>query len=240
MSKDIELSILIPCLNEELNVQGALTTVCAAAKDVGCSYEVLVMDDGSTDATFQKACEFRDQHPDLPIRVHRNPRNRGFGGCFYDGASLTSGKYYRICCGDNVEPVATLKKIFGSMGKADIIAPYHPSVPDRSMGRKLLSSTYTVLVNTLSGYHLKYYNGCALVRREDVLKCKSRSDGFGFQANMITQMLDGGATILEFPVDSTERQTGSSKALTLKSQVQTAKVLIGILSRRVQRLSRGR
>lgn len=234
--KSPDLSIVVPCLNEELNVQRTLQTVCAALKAAGCSNEILVIDDGSTDGTYQKACEYRDQHPEVEIRVHQNSRNLGLGASFYVGAELARGKYFRLCCGDNSEPVETLTKIFRHQGKADIIAPFQPIVEGRPFSRRLLSRSYTILVNLLSGHNLNYYNGCPLMLREKVLKWRSRTKGFGFQADMVTQMLDAGATVIEFPVLATERKGGKSKALTAKNVGSTAFVLALILGRRIRRV----
>ena len=233
--EEIELSILIPCLNEENNVQGALANASAAARAAGRSFEILVIDDGSTDATYQKACEFRDSHPEFAVTVHKNPTNRGLGAGFFDGAAMTRGKYYRLCCGDNVESADALKKIFENIGRADIIAPYHPSDSSRPWARRVLSGSYTQLINWISGHHLRYYNGCPAFLRADVVKLKKHTSGFGFQAQLLTQMLDDGATILEIPVETTDRTTGESKALTTKNLVSTGQVLVEIAAQTAQK-----
>lgn len=233
----LDLTILISCLNEEENVQNTMRSVISALEGRQEKYEILVMDDGSTDRTYQRACEFRDAHPERSIRVHKNAKNLGLGGAFNEGARLGLGKYYRLCCGDNSEPIETLKTIFSHLGEADIVAPYHV-IHGRSAGRKVISSTYTTLVNALSGHRLKYYNGCPILLRESVLKWPSRTNGFGFQADILTQMLDAGATYVEFPVFSTERKEGKSKALTFGNLESTGSVLWRILAKRVFRNKR--
>lgn len=231
----IDLSILIPCLNEEGNVVGAIETASAAAKKVGLKYEIIVMDDGSTDRTAEVVRDYIATHPDELVKLQVNKKNRGLARCYNDGAFLAKGRYYRICCGDNVEPEDTLFKIFSEIDKADIVAPFQPDYAGRTFGRKVLSFTYTRLINFFSGHPLRYYNGCPMIKRELVMRWHSYSDGFGFQADMITRMLDEGATFVEFPVYAHDRAQGASKALTVRNLSSTGHVLLDIIIRRARR-----
>jgi glycosyltransferase involved in cell wall biosynthesis len=230
---DIDLSILIPCLNEEKNVVGAITNASAAAESLGYPYELIVIDDGSTDKTNEVVRDFMKANPQIPIVLKTNKKNRGLARGFVDGAFVARGKYFRLCCGDNVEPKETLVKIFGQMGKADIAVPYQPTAP-RTPLRLVLSNMYVRLVNLSSGHKLRYYNGCPLFKTEQVRRWHSYSYGFGFQADMITRMLDDGATFIEFPVEVTDRQFGSSKALTFRNLASTGHTLLEILFRRLR------
>jgi phenylacetate-CoA ligase len=143
----LDLTIVIPCLNEERNIADTLDTVTAAMLELRYSYEILVIDDGSTDRTAQIVESYAEAHQEFPIRLHKNPRNRGLTRSYVDGAFLGRGKYYRLVCGDNVEPKETLVTVFGQLGKADIIVPYHSKVPGKSEFRHRLSQIYTHLVN---------------------------------------------------------------------------------------------
>jgi len=65
--------------------------------------------------------------------------NRGIARNFIEGAFHGTGTYYRVACGDDVEPVETLRKILESAGDADIIIPYHTAVIGRPYIRRLIS-----------------------------------------------------------------------------------------------------
>jgi hypothetical protein len=106
-----------------------------------------------------------------------------------------------LVCGDNVEPKEALITICGNMRKADVIVPYHPILPGKSSSRRRISRTYTLLVNLISGYSLQYYNGCALYRRFHVMRWAPYTYGFGFQADLITRLLDEGISYFEVPVN---------------------------------------
>lgn len=231
-----DLTIAIPCLNEEKNIAATLETVAAAMREVSHRIEIIVIDDGSTDGTAKTVERYRESHPELPIRLHRNPSNHGLTRSYVDGAFLGLGKYYRLVCGDNVEPKETLVRVFNELGKADIIIPYHEPVPGKSTFRRGLSQVYTFLVNTFSGYNIRYYNGMAATLRYNVMRWGPYSFGFGFQADLVTRLLDEGATFVQIAVVAThQKKTGVNSALNWKNFLSVGHTLLEILIRRVRR-----
>jgi glycosyltransferase involved in cell wall biosynthesis len=232
----VDLTIVIPCLNEEERVGATLETVAAAMFELPYSYEVLVIDDGSTDRTSRVVEEYARQHPDLPIHLHRNPRNRGLTRSYVDAAFLGRGEYYRLVCGDNAEPKETLLAIFNQLGKADMIIPYHLTMGKKPWLRRTLSRAYTKLVNALSGYTMHYYNGCALHLRYNVMRWGPYSFGFGFQAELMTRLLDEGATFVEIPVHThhVEKAVHSS-AINFKNFLSVGHTLLEIFIRRLRK-----
>ncbi len=234
---DIDLTILVPCRNEEARVVPTLETIKAAMTVVGCSYEVIVVDDGSTDATSAVVERFIQSAPDMSLNLHRNPRNLGLARTFVDTAFRGRGKYYRLVCGDNVEPKETMVAICSRMGAADVIVPYYPRLPGKSQLRRGISKAFTFLVNTLSGYSLRYYNGCALYRRFHVMRWAPYNYGFGFQADLITRLLDEGATSCEVAVTGYHfTKTSGQSPLTFRNFVSTAHTLFEIFLRRIRRV----
>ena len=232
----LDLTIAIPCLNEEANIADTLDTVLAAMSELPYQYEVLVIDDGSTDRTAEVVDRYREAHPEAPIHLHRNDRNRGLTRSYVDGAFLGRGKYYRLVCGDNVEPKETIEAVFRDLGKADLIIPYHPPVPGKPLLRRLLSQAYTFLVNTLSGYHIRYYNGMPVTLRYNVMRWGPYSFGFGFQAELVTRLLDEGGSFIEVPVAATHREkAGGNSALNWRNFLSVGHTLFEILTRRVRR-----
>ncbi len=234
---DVDLTLFVPCLNEEERVVPTLKTIQDALRELALSYEVLVIDDGSKDRTFEAAEEFRKGYPDMSIRVYRNPRNLGLSRSFVDTAFRGRGRYYRLVCGDNVEPKESMVKILGKLGSADIVVPYYPVLPGKSRTRRLISRTFTLLVDWISGYRLNYYNGCALYRRYHVMRWAPYNYGFGFQADLITRLLDEGASYVEVPVAGFHltKERGAS-ALTLRNLISTGHTLFEILLRRIRRI----
>lgn len=230
----LDLTICVPCKNEEKNVLETLDAIVAAVSEVGCSYEIIVIDDGSTDRTSALAEQFQRDHPSLPIRLHKNPKNLGLSRTYVNGAFLGRGKYYRYIGGDNAEPKETIVRILKMMGKADIIIPFHEQLTGKSFIRVAVSKLYTFLVNLLSGYSINYYNGCAVHLRYNVLRWHSYAYGFGFQADMITLLLQQGATYVQVPVrvGHTNKGRGASP-FHIRNFVSTGHTLFEILRRRI-------
>jgi hypothetical protein len=155
--------------------------------------------------------------------------NAGLVYNFTEAAFLGRGRYYRIVCGDNVEPVATQVAILSKLGQADLVVPYPVAVANKTWSRCLLSRTYTRLVNLVSGHRLRYWNGCALMGRYDVMRWHPRTSGFGFQAQLLNRLLSMGHSFVEVGCSYNERVTGRSKALTWKNLESVTTVLASIL-----------
>ena len=234
--EEIDLTIFIPCLNEEKRVVPTLETVRAAMAELTLSYEVIAVDDGSTDRTAGVIEEYCRAHPDMPVCLHKNPRNLGLSRSFVDTAFRGRGRYYRLVCGANVEPKDSMVKILRFIGTTDIIIPYYPVLPGKSRGRKFISNLYTRIVDLLSGYRIKYYNGCALYRRFHVMRWASYNYGFGFQAHLITTLLDEGASHIEMPLKGFHLAKDRGSPLNLRNFLSTGHTLHEIFIRRLRRV----
>lgn len=233
--EELDLTMFVPCYNEEARITGTLETIKAAIGEVPCTYEVTVVDDGSTDRTAAVIEEFCRANPDMPVRLHKNPRNLGLSRSFVDTAFRGRGRYYRLVCGDNVEPKDSMVKILRAIGSADIIIPYYPVLPGKSGTRKFISRLYTQIVDLLGGNRIKYYNGCALYRRYDVMRWASYNYGFGFQAQLITALLDEGATYVEVPLEGFHLTKDRGSPLNLRNFLSTGHALSEIFLRRLRR-----
>lgn len=239
--KEIDLTVFVACYNEEPNIAGTLDTVVAACHESGLSYEILVIDDASEDRSVEVIESYRKEHPAEPIILNVNKQNEGLGYNYTEGSFLGHGKWYRLVCGKNGEPKETLCKIFAEIGKADLIIPYHPhGTAGRTFKRRFLSWAYTFLINTISGHKLHYYNGLPVIARKSVMRFHSNSRGFGFQADLLTKLLDRGATYIEVPVSAIERKGGKSSALSFRNFGSVGHTLITIFIRRVAKALYGR
>lgn len=239
---EVDITLFVACYNEEENIEATLDTVFAAIDEVGCSHEILIIDDASRDGTVERIQEYQRNHPTRPIRLIVNEVNRGLANNYIEGAFRGRGKYYRLVCGDDAEPKETFLAVLRNLGKADMIIPYQTACHGKPPFRRFLSRTYTFLVNVISGHRIRYYNGLPVHYRADVMRWHSRSRGFGFQADLVTRLLDQGASYIEIPVISQDRKSaaGKSKALTLRNVLSVAHVLAELFLRRLGNLVYGR
>jgi glycosyltransferase involved in cell wall biosynthesis len=231
----LDLTVFISCYNEAQYILATIQTVRDALNEVGgISYEIIVMDDCSKDGSSALVRSYIVAHPDERILLHINRVNRGLAQSYLDAAFIGKGKYYRLVCGDDAEPQATMVAVFRELAKADMIIPYYVSSEGKSFNRRFLSNTYTALVNLISGLRLHYYNGLAVHLRHNVMRWHSNTRGFGFQADIICLLVDQGYSFKEVPVKTVERRvSGSSNALTFKNMLSVAHTLIDLFLRRV-------
>jgi glycosyltransferase involved in cell wall biosynthesis len=176
--------------------------------------------------------EFQECHPVIPVVLYTNPVNRGVARNFVEGAFRATGKHYRLVCGDDIEPVDSHNALLQAIGKADIIVPYFTKITGRKVHRHVISRLYTVLVNLFSGFRLRYYNGCPIYNRQDILRFHVEATGFGYQAEFLTRLLQEGRSYVEVPLVSMDREGGTS--LSLRNFVSVGHTLLKIWLRRLR------
>jgi glycosyltransferase involved in cell wall biosynthesis len=234
----IELTAFVSCYNESAFIEQTLSDISLALRQGVKSFEIIVIDDASTDDSAARIIGYIERHPEERIVLRRNLRNQGLSQNFIDGAFLGRGRYYKLFCGDNTEPPESIIKICSLIGQADIIIPHYLSVDGKSGFRKWLSNTYTRLVNLVSGNRITYYNGLHLHRRYNIMRWHPNTRGFGFQADIICMMREQGMTYLEVGVPAINR--GASGALNWRNILSVGHTLTDIAIRRVARLVYGK
>jgi glycosyltransferase involved in cell wall biosynthesis len=232
---EIDITFYVACYNEEGNITSTLDTLTAALAESARTWEIILIDDGSTDRSVEIIRRYLQDHPGLPIQCIVNAANKGLAPTYIDGASLGRGKYYRLVCGDDAEPKETFVTLLKHLGEADMIIPYQVECKGKSLLRRMLSRTFTGLVNLISGNRIRYYNGLAVHLRSNVLRYQAGNTGFGFQADLITRLLNDGFSYVEVPVLARERAKGQSKALTRKNFLAVTSTLFAMFRRRLRR-----
>jgi glycosyltransferase involved in cell wall biosynthesis len=212
------LSIVIPAYNEAANILGALENVTAAVTGLGLDIEILVIDDGSSDQTAALVTANAARFPG--VRLLMNERNMGFGATYRRGVEAAAGTHIVMVHGDNAWGAATLRDLFSRVGEADIIVGYTRNMwRTRTIARTVISKTFTMLVNAITGRGLKYYNGLQIHRAEVLKGMTIESSGFGFQPEVLVKALGQTKTLVEVPMDLMEREHGDSKAFRWKNAV---------------------
>ena len=236
----IDLTVFVSCYNEAPYIVRTLDTLRSALTELKFTYEIIVIDDCSKDDSPNLVADYIRANPTERLLLRRNNINIGWAQNYIDGAFIGKGKYYRIVCGDASEPKDTMIKVFQEIGTADIIIPYYVTNTGRSWQRGFLSNAYVTLVNLISGFRLKYYNGLPVHLRYNVMRWHSNTRGFGFQADILCLLLEQGFTFKEVPVVAVEQKGGKSTALTFKNTLSIGHTLIDIGIRRVANLVFGR
>jgi glycosyltransferase involved in cell wall biosynthesis len=229
----LDLTVFVSCFNERRYIVQTLDTVRAALAELDFSYEIIVIDDCSADGSADLVADYIRTNPNERILLRRNNVNLGWAQNFIDAAFLGKGTYYRVICGDASEPKSTILKVFQEIGTADIIIPYYVTNEGRGWHRGFLSNAYVFLVNAISGFRLKYYNGLPVHLRHNVMRWHSNTRGFGFQADIICMLLEQGFSFKEVPVFAVEQVGRRSTALTFNNVLSITHTLFDIGIRRI-------
>src|ERR1700761_2453625 len=114
-----EYSIVVPAFNEAARIGGALAAITTCIREQGWDAEVLVVDDGSTDATVAVVEEWIGRYPE--IRLIRNPTNRGKGYSVRNGMLQAVGEIVMFTDADLSAPIEEAERLFAAIrGGADI------------------------------------------------------------------------------------------------------------------------
>jgi glycosyltransferase involved in cell wall biosynthesis len=232
---DLDLTVFMPCRDEQGNVARALNEVVETLKQYRYTYEIIIVDDASTDGSLAEITSFIKDHPNVPITVKRNARALGVSYNLSDAAVIGRGRYFLFIGSSFQNRRETMMAVFDELGNADIIITSMD--PDyRAPHRRWLSRLYTRLVNLVSGYNLAHYHGTPLFRRIDVVRWHSYRT-MGFYADMITRMLDEGLSYIEVPTACYDRERGRSRALRIRNVIS---LIVGFAEMFVRRFSRER
>jgi glycosyltransferase involved in cell wall biosynthesis len=241
LSKKVDITIGIPCYNEGERVVSSILSNIESVKKTGLKYEIIVIDDCSHDNSAELVRLLCSKHPDLPVTLHVNECNKGLAYNFVEAAILGTGKYYRMSCGDDSQTVEGLDAVFKHAGQCDLVVPYMTDYGKRGLMRDWISITFTAIVNFLSGYKFRYYNGCPIYQRIHVVRWHPSSYGFGYSANMIVRVLDyEKITYMQVPTWAVEKKGHSSTSLTLRNFVSVIHSLLDISICRIRRILYGR
>ena len=219
------VSIIVPALNEEGNLRGTEQCVKGALKKEAIDdYEILIFNDGSTDRTGEVARELAAE--DEKIKAIDNPGNMGFGYNYTEGVRLATKDYVMMVPGDNEIPEEAIRRVLAMAGEADMVVPYTSNTEVRPATRRIISRLFVVVINTLFGLGVRYYNGTCLHRAELLKLVPMKSWDFAYMAAILVRLIKSGATYVEVGVEITQREAGASKAFALKNVVSVGRTIL--------------
>jgi glycosyltransferase involved in cell wall biosynthesis len=220
---DPALSVVIPVYNEEENVGPLLAGLRDALEGLGQPYEVIVIDDGSTDATFDR---LRDALADLPrLQVVRLRANFGQTAALAAGFDVARGEVVVTLDGDGQNDPADIPRLLGKLKEGfDVVSGWRRSRRDPFWSRRLPSHLANALISWITGVRLHDY-GCALkVYRREILRDVAL---YGEMHRFLPALCRWvGATVGELPVGHRPRQRGVSKY----GLGRTVRVLLDLLT----------
>jgi glycosyltransferase involved in cell wall biosynthesis len=204
----MELSIVIPVYNEEENVEPLIQEINAAVRPLGKPYEIVVVDDGSRDATFSMLARLHLRDPCL--RVVRLKRNFGQTAAIAAGLAYADGEVVVLMDGDAQNDPKDIPALLAELKKGnDLVCGWRSNRRDPFLNRRLPSMIANHLVSWTTQVKLHDY-GCTLkAMRRDVAKNLKL---YGEMHRFIPAIAyERGARVTELKVNHRPRMRGDSK-----------------------------
>jgi glycosyltransferase involved in cell wall biosynthesis len=202
------LSIVVPIHNESASIPELFVELAASLRAWGRPYEVLAIDDGSTDDSFERLLAI--QAAESRVRVVRFRRNFGQTAAFAAGFALARGQIVVTCDGDLQNDPHDIPALVAMVEQgADIACGWRQERKDRFFSRRVPSRVASWIISRVTGVKLHDY-GCSLKAfRADVVKPLKLYGGMHRLLPAIAS--ERGASIVERVVNHRRRRFGRSK-----------------------------
>jgi glycosyltransferase involved in cell wall biosynthesis len=179
------LSVVLPAFNQEASLEKTLTGWLTYLESLGREYEILVVDDGSTDHTAERAETLARQHPRLRVLRQTNPV--GYGAALRTGLAATQHPLFFYADCTNAYHPEDLKGLLELIDKVHVVTGHRTTERGRRW-RKWSEYAYQWLVRLGFGVRLKDVN-CAfkLFRRSIFARIPIQSDGSFVHAEILAK-----------------------------------------------------
>jgi len=200
-----DVSLAIPCYNEAGHLEASAAALVEVMEASRLTYEILFVDDGSTDDTRALLPKVCAAHPKCRYLFHE--KNRGRGGAFKTGFAATSGRitgFIDIDLEVHAKYVPSLVALIDKRG-FDIATGYRHYLLSQTGGihRHVLSIGYRILCKALLGLGVKdSETGCKFFKRETATQVVmgSESDGWFWDTEVMSRAALAGLSVVEEPV----------------------------------------
>ena len=205
------LSVVIPAYNEEKGIGKVLDELKEILESKSRDYEIIVVDDGSTDHTAKIVKE-------KEVILIQHPQNKGYGAALKNGIKHAKGEKILITDADGTYPNKEIPRLLEHADQYDMVVGSRTGKDvNIQLYRKPAKWFLSNLANYLSGTNIPDLNsGMRIFSKEDVLKFFNiLPSGFSFTTTITLSYLSNDMTIKYVPIDYHERH-GISKINPIK------------------------
>jgi hypothetical protein len=227
-STPVKLSILMCAYNEERTITRAVGEVLTT--EYPCNMELIVVDDGSTDATAALLARIKDPR----VIIHSHPDNRGKGAALLSAASLASGTHILPFDADlEYSPEDISRVIYPVLkGRCDVVygarifgfnTVYHSY--RYAVGNRLLTRVANILFNA---YLSDLHTCLKLIPLAMFNSLNLRESGFGLDTEVTALLLKAGVRPFEVPVSYYSRTHDEGKKISWRDAVSCVSILLKV------------
>jgi glycosyltransferase involved in cell wall biosynthesis len=192
------ITFIVPAFNEAGNIAPTVATIRAAAAKSGLdSLEIIIVDDGSSDATPSEISALAAAHPD--IRPLRNPTNLGLGASIRAGIEAATKPQFMIVPGDNDVAMNLMVMMLSFRTEADIILTAPLNKEQRNLVRNLISMLYQMAYMVAFRVYVSYLNGPGIWPTAAARVANLKARRFSIITELNVKLLRMGSTFAEVP-----------------------------------------
>lgn len=208
----VSITVVVPAYNEEEFIVQSVQADLAVLQHYGCKYELIVVNDGSTDKTKQLIEAAAGNTP--VVTILNNEVNLGLGGAVKKGIAAATYDAVIVVPVDSPLSIDMFGAFLQNLDKGDILASYRVERKGYTAVMKLNSIIYRNIISMLFGMNLHDYNWIHLYKKSALKKAgiEIESRGIFMLAEILVKAERRGLKIVEFPVDHDMRVTGTPSA----------------------------
>ncbi|HEX42695.1 MAG TPA: glycosyltransferase family 2 protein [Phycisphaerales bacterium] len=213
-NRPVSVSVFLPCYNEQANVARTVGRAAEVLESIRADYEIIIVDDGSTDDTARIAGDLARGNP--RIRVVRHPSNRGYGAALISGFRAATRELVFYTDGDGQFDFAEMPALLPLMQEYDIVSCYRIDRKDNII-RRINGWAWTWLVCRLFGLRIRDID-CAfkLYKRSIFDDMMMASSGALIDTEILARAVRKGYRITQRGVHHYPRTAGASTGASLR------------------------
>lgn len=212
------LTIAIPAYNEEISLVWVLRNILKEAPNYLAEYEIVIIDDGSTDRTGAISDQYAKKYPFIRV-VHQ--KNKGYGEAMLRGIKEAKKTFVAYMPADGQFLLRDMQFCLPYMNEADLILGSRGSRADYTTYRLILSYTYLIILRMLFGITYQDVNWLNIWRTKEVQKLRISSRGIFLLAEIVIRFKKRGLRIVEAPSFYRPRRSGKAKNARLSIAFRT-------------------
>jgi dolichol-phosphate mannosyltransferase len=228
MSNRPELTIALFAYNEEANLRPAVEEIVDELRRLGARWELVLIDDGSTDGTGAIADTLARELDE--VRVVHHEVNLGLGGAYRTGFLEARGRYLSFFPADGQFPAAIIGEFFGQIRRdgLDMVLGYLPPHRRTPVGRAL-SAIERVLYRMLLG-RMPRFQGILMFRTTmlEEIPLVSTGRGWAIIMELVLRAARGDYRLRSVPTTLRPRRSGESKVQNTRTIVANMKQLLAL------------
>jgi len=236
MNRLPELSIFFPFWNEEKNIKSVVENAIPVARSVAEKWEILMIDDGSSDKTNEQAQQLARKYRDVKLITH-NP-NRGYGAALKSGLENAKYNYIVFTDGDRQFDFSEVSKFIEQIKSADIVIGYR-KVRQDSFVRHVLMNLLKIWDYIFFRFYFKDIDcGFKMFRKSAIKEIMPlRSEGAMITTEILAKGIKKNLKIKEVEVNHYPRkfgaQSGANLAVVIRAILESFILWFDIKNKRI-------